>query len=91
MIRTHFLKKIAGSSLSGYQVDQFFDLVHSWIGEYLSWHKDCSTGNESELPTRVIDVGTEQQDPFLKISQGQKGCWVVLPYFVSIPISSYSP
>jgi hypothetical protein len=58
------------------------------MDDYFSQHKDrgraaenCEPDLERTLPTRVIDVGQDgSRDPFLHISNGEEGRWIVLSH-----------
>lgn len=56
------------------------------------WHRICKTSHplcaerkqtipqSTAMPTRVIDVGDESQNPSLQISKGKSGSWIALSY-----------
>lgn len=58
----------------------FFDLVHDWMDYCSECHAECIGQTEAKLPTRVIDIGDEGDDPVLLISQGSRGRWVTLSH-----------
>lgn len=55
-------------------------LMNTWINECLPSHPECQYLGDSLLPTRVINVATDGQDPYLKVSHGRKGRYVALSY-----------
>ncbi|KAF4625917.1 hypothetical protein G7Y89_g12246 [Cudoniella acicularis] len=59
--------------------DSCFAVASKWINNCLDTHKDCPN-HLSPLPTRVIDVGSQTREPFLYISNGQKGPWLTLSH-----------
>ena len=58
------------------------------LEHYAGWYRTCETEHSScrvaanplPLPTRVIDVGSSDQDPFLCVSNNRNGKWVALSY-----------
>jgi hypothetical protein len=56
------------------------------VREWLSWckskHSECSSDNHPppQLPSRVIDVGSENEEPHLHISQGECAPYVTLSH-----------
>jgi hypothetical protein len=58
---------------------RFFSLVDSWLKTCKDCHA-CRIDTDRELPTRVINVGDENQDPFLFESHGTYGRWVTLSH-----------
>jgi hypothetical protein len=59
-----------------------FHLIHNWQECCYSRHEHCPKIHNIHvpLPSRVIDVGTDGQDPILFISNGRKAKWVTLSY-----------
>ncbi|KAF7872688.1 uncharacterized protein EAF02_008759 [Botrytis sinoallii] len=59
-----------------------FDIISTWLQQCLSKHKNCQNRDEinQKLPTRVIDVQHEGQDPFLVETNQRNGNWVALSY-----------
>lgn len=54
--------------------------MDSWIYECSEHHTECVSGTQTVLPTRVIDIGDEGDDPILVMSQGRQGRWVSLSH-----------
>ncbi|KAF7925692.1 uncharacterized protein EAE98_006917 [Botrytis deweyae] len=59
-----------------------FDIICTWLQQCLSKHEKCQNRDEinQKLPTRVIDVQHEGQDPFLVETNQRNGNWVALSY-----------
>jgi hypothetical protein len=58
-----------------------FNLARRWIDDCLEFHEHCPGPEIPALPTRVIDVGAEDEDdPKLVLSKGQKGWYATLSY-----------
>src|SRR5690349_12172702 len=55
-------------------------LMNKWINECLPSHPECQYNGDRLLPTRVINVATDGQDPYLEVSHGRKGRYVALSY-----------
>ncbi|KAJ4985312.1 hypothetical protein SVAN01_09163 [Stagonosporopsis vannaccii] len=69
---------------SSYASDESFDILRRWIEECNSEHdhEHCS-GAAQTLPTRLIAVGTHQDEPCLKLvepSPGQRGQYIALSH-----------
>jgi hypothetical protein len=60
--------------------EEFFELIDSWMDECKGDHPECMQRNDMVLPSRVIDVGSEGNDPYLFIAGGQTGRWITLSY-----------
>ncbi|KAH6683453.1 heterokaryon incompatibility protein-domain-containing protein [Halenospora varia] len=60
--------------------DSSLNTLSTWIDTCKSEHKICSWDEESVLPARVIDVGSEDQDPRLVTTNGETGSWVTLSH-----------
>ena len=43
-------------------------------------HSCCGSSQVPPLPTRIINVGTRNKDPYLNISDGQAGTYIALSY-----------
>jgi hypothetical protein len=56
-----------------------FAIASQWLQNCLDTHNECPK-QLSPLPSRVIDVGNNERDPFLHISQGQCGPWLALSH-----------
>lgn len=58
------------------------DIAHGWLRDCLENHPLCiaSAASLPALPTRVIDVGNEEQDPRLVLSGHAVGKYVALSY-----------
>jgi hypothetical protein len=56
--------------------------VREWLSERMSKHSECSSDNHplSRLPSRIIDVGSENEEPHLHISQGECAPYVTLSH-----------
>ncbi|KFY45755.1 hypothetical protein V494_00801 [Pseudogymnoascus sp. VKM F-4513 (FW-928)] len=59
--------------------DQRRSLVRDFAEDCLANHAKCSY-SEGLLPTKVIDVGSTSQDPFLYITNGENGQYVTLSH-----------
>ncbi|RDW57689.1 hypothetical protein BP5796_12490 [Coleophoma crateriformis] len=59
-----------------------FGLATAWIQRCLRDHLTCPKASSTNLPTRVIDVGSSSGDeePFLFLSEGHRGEWVTLSH-----------
>lgn len=55
-------------------------LAISWLRDCLLNHPSCASSETVTLPTRVIAVGTEGEEPYLTDSNGQRGAYVALSY-----------
>jgi hypothetical protein len=67
---------ILGNALGTIDIDEDMDSLN---GGSIGWDE------ESLLPSRVIDVGSEDSDPFLLVSEkGQRGVWIALSHCVTI-------
>lgn len=57
-------------------------LGREWLDTCLNKHEQCKALSNAEeiLPTRVIDVGNENQHPKLITTNGKSGNWVALSY-----------
>ncbi|KAH6677337.1 heterokaryon incompatibility protein-domain-containing protein [Halenospora varia] len=62
--------------------DACIDVVWRWLHKCRLNHPACSSNSNHFLPTRVIDVGSGKwnRDPFLFISDGQRGEWATLSH-----------
>lgn len=62
--------------------DVIFYLTHSWQECCYSRYGYCPKVHDIyvPLPSRVVDVWTDEQDPILFISNGGKAKWVTLSY-----------
>ncbi|KAG4436194.1 hypothetical protein IFR05_008322 [Cadophora sp. M221] len=60
--------------------DESFALLSKWIETCRRSHPLCSWSHDNPLPTRVVDVGSEYEDPFLFESNGATGEWVTLSH-----------
>ncbi|KAF2838405.1 HET-domain-containing protein [Patellaria atrata CBS 101060] len=64
------------------------NLVSDWINDCTREHIDCSGPHPTVLPTRVIDVGSEFEEPKLRISNSSESakyaalsyCWGKIPF-----------
>ncbi|PMD40830.1 HET-domain-containing protein [Hyaloscypha variabilis F] len=56
------------------------NLAAEWLKDCLSNHDSCQRPLETELPTRVIDVGRDGDNPQLFIANGAKGHYVTLSH-----------
>ncbi|RDW58859.1 hypothetical protein BP6252_13335 [Coleophoma cylindrospora] len=59
-----------------------FSLATAWIERCLRDHLTCPKASSTNLPTRVINVGSSSSDeePFLFLSEGHRGEWVTLSH-----------
>lgn len=56
-------------------------LMRGWLQRCRAEHSHCPQYDaEHELPTRVLDVGTVGDQPFLIVSSGRWGTWVALSH-----------
>jgi hypothetical protein len=56
------------------------NLAAEWLKDCLSNHDSCQRPLKTELPTRVIDVGRDGDNPQLFIANGAKGHYVTLSH-----------
>ena len=65
---------------------EVFQLVNVWLKGCVKSHKECNRtpdGTRLRLPGRLIDVGSDTQDPFLfqsEESSAPYGSWVALSH-----------
>lgn len=59
--------------------DGCFEIASKWLQNCLETHSECPK-QLSRLPSRVIDVGSDEKDPFLYISKGERGSWLALSH-----------
>ncbi|KAH7319131.1 heterokaryon incompatibility protein-domain-containing protein [Rhexocercosporidium sp. MPI-PUGE-AT-0058] len=56
-------------------------LLNRWLKDCKTGHKECKRSDlQAPLPTRVIDVGTKDSDPFLYTSLGENADYITLSY-----------
>lgn len=56
-------------------------LLNRWLDDCKTHHKGCNRStSKSPLPTRVVDVGTKDSDPFLYTSIGENADYITLSY-----------
>ena len=56
-----------------------FQTASKWLQDCLDTHHECPK-QQSPLPSRVIDVGNDEKDPFLYISGGEYSPWLALSH-----------
>jgi hypothetical protein len=63
------------------------ETIRGWAQKCQQLHADCRLGigeleidDSSELPTRVLDVRAEREDPFLFVSHGERARFVALSH-----------
>jgi hypothetical protein len=63
--------------------------IKEWLERCLKKHRLCQD-EVNLLPTRLIDVGDADQEPFLFVSDGRLGKWVALSYCwgQSVPVKT---
>lgn len=63
-----------------------------WINRCQVSHPDCAWPRDNVLPTRVIDVGSDLEEPFVFESLGTKGEWATLSHSWGgkVPLSTIS-
>ena len=54
-------------------------VVSKWLKKCLETHHGCPK-QLSPLPSRIVEVGSETQDPFLYVSHGEAGSWLSLSH-----------
>ena len=59
--RLHERSQVSADPLS----ESTLNIARQWMKDCISTHSDCYTLDEAFTPTRLIDVGTPGQDPFL--------------------------
>ncbi|KAL7624112.1 hypothetical protein AAE478_005669 [Parahypoxylon ruwenzoriense] len=69
--------------------DRDIKLTRDRLKECQRNHTGCPRFDDEALPTRVIDVGICGQEPFLYVSQGQKGRYLALSHRWGDPKSSH--
>jgi hypothetical protein len=58
-----------------------FELAKSWLETCMGSHSTCGKAEDMPLPTRLLDVGGQDgREPFLKITDDQRGKYVALSY-----------
>ncbi|CZT52324.1 uncharacterized protein RSE6_13634 [Rhynchosporium secalis] len=72
--------------------DTCFRILAKWIKRCKDDHPQCLWSSNHILPTRVIDVGSETEDPFLFESSGATGEWLTLSHCWggSVPLKTTS-
>ncbi|KAH7378118.1 heterokaryon incompatibility protein-domain-containing protein [Cadophora sp. MPI-SDFR-AT-0126] len=60
--------------------DKSLALLDTWVQACKTEHSKCAWSNDHILPTRVIDVGSEHEEPFLLETNGMKGEWLTLSH-----------
>ncbi|KAK0707035.1 heterokaryon incompatibility protein-domain-containing protein [Lasiosphaeria miniovina] len=66
-------------------------IARKWLQDCETLHPACSTGQIPELPTRVIDVGTDEdapEDARLVLSEGRRERYVALSHCWGGPITT---
>lgn len=59
----------------------FDRLAQTWIQDCCQNHVNCGPARDHQLPTRVICVGQDNQDPYLVVTDGTMvGKWISLSY-----------
>ena len=63
--------------------------IKEWLERCLKKHRSCQN-KVNLLPTRLIDVGNADQEPFLFVSDGRVGKWIALSYCwgQSVPVKT---
>ncbi|KAM6513776.1 hypothetical protein FALCPG4_014991 [Fusarium falciforme] len=56
------------------------DMLKEWLRECREGHPGCPSNNQVKLPSRVIDVGSEGQDPRIVETNSQLGEYLTLSY-----------
>ncbi|TVY83335.1 hypothetical protein LSUE1_G002078 [Lachnellula suecica] len=59
--------------------DGCFEVASKWLQVCLEKHDKCPK-QISPLPSRVIDVGNDETNPFVYISKGESGSWLALSH-----------
>ncbi|KAF5873014.1 putative heterokaryon incompatibility protein [Botrytis fragariae] len=57
-----------------------FDIAQDWIDTCSSTHYECPMVQDRPLPTRVIHVGSDAQEPYLLSTHGMKGKYIALSH-----------
>ncbi|KAH0565967.1 hypothetical protein GP486_000635 [Trichoglossum hirsutum] len=60
--------------------DECIDLASSWIRECIDNHRNCHHIECTPLPTRVIDVGSDNVEPRLYVSKQEKAKYITLSH-----------
>lgn len=60
--------------------DEFFTQVHCLMDTCLEERPCCQQRPKSRLPTRVIDVGSQEREAFLLVTEGRIGDWATLSH-----------
>jgi hypothetical protein len=69
------------SPLVSFNSDQAYDHVQQWLTDCVESHLECQKTEEALLPTRVVDVGSADYDPFvLVVKPGTTGQYATLSY-----------
>ena len=54
--------------------------MKTWLEKCHAEHEICEADATHELPTRVVKVGSDYEDPCLVISDGRQGQWIALSH-----------
>jgi hypothetical protein len=57
-----------------------FEVASKWINQCMRLHPLCHTDFDNFLPTRVVAVGRQNEEPRLLVSDGLRGTRVVLSH-----------
>ena len=68
---------------------QCHDTIRAWLKKCSETHVDCPGSEASPLPKRVINVGSEEQEPHLYESNGETGTWDNVESSLGRRIKSY--
>ena len=60
--------------------DECVQLAASWIKKCAESHQDCLHLDHTPLPTRVIHVGSDLEEPFLYISKQENAEYIALSH-----------
>jgi hypothetical protein len=60
--------------------DKCYDLASFWIRDCIDNHRDCDRIECTPLPTRVIDVGSENNEPRLYVSKQENAKYTTLSH-----------
>ncbi|PMD24517.1 HET-domain-containing protein, partial [Hyaloscypha hepaticicola] len=60
--------------------DECVQLAASWIKNCAEFHQDCLHLDHTPLPTRVIHVGSDLEEPFLYISKRENAEYIALSH-----------
>lgn len=60
--------------------NECIELAHFWIQDCIENHRECHYGENTPLPTRVVNVGSDTLEPYLYITKQENAKYVTLSH-----------